>query len=93
MELDITMACKVVAKTLKMHCKVRDGFSAQLVDDRGKIIAEQEDGYVPGFMPGKHFGDYVILDIDIDTGMVENWKTPTAADIQEWIENVNARKL
>ena len=23
---------------------------------------------MPDFMPGQHYGDYVILDVDIDTG-------------------------
>jgi hypothetical protein len=34
------------------------------------------DGYVPDFFPGQHYGDYVKLDIDIDTGKIVNWKTP-----------------
>lgn len=76
---------QVQAKTLKIHMKVSDQFSASLVDQNGNEIHDQEDGYVPGFMPGNHYGDYVILDIDLDTGKIINWTVPTADQIQEWI--------
>lgn len=76
---------QVVAKTLKIYCKVRDCFTASLVDQNDETIHDQDDGYVPGFMPGDHYGDYVILDIDLDTGKVLNWKPPTAEQIQKWI--------
>ena len=85
MKLNITRPMQVEAKTLKIHMKVRDSFSAQLVDQEGQLIHDQEDGYVPGFMPGDHYGDYLILDIDIDTGQVVNWKRPSAAQLEEWI--------
>lgn len=77
---------KVNATTLKLHLKVRDEFSAQLVDDRGEVIHDQEDGYVPSFMPGDHYGDYVILDIDLETGKILNWQPPEAAQLCEWIQ-------
>jgi len=85
MELTITKPQTITAKTLKIHLKVCDGFSAELISDKGESIYDQTDGYVPGFMPGEHYGDYVILDIDIDSGVVTNWKKPTAQSIQEWI--------
>ena len=77
---------EVQAKTLSIHIKVSDQFSAQLLDQDGSVIHDQEDGYVPGFMPGEHYGDYVILEIDIDTGKINNWKPVTSEAIQEWIE-------
>ena len=86
MELEITKPQTVNAKTLKIHLKVADRFCAELVSDKGETIFEQEDGYVPSFMPGDHYGDYVILDIDIDSGVITNWKKVTRGDIQEWIE-------
>lgn len=85
MEIDQLKTIKVNAKVLKIHLKVSDRFCALLVDDEGKPIHDQDDGYVPDFMPGQHYGDYVILDIDIDTGHVLNWKKPSAESIQEWI--------
>lgn len=85
MELEIEKKVKVQAKILKIQLKVSDRFSALLLDQDGQIIHDQDDGYVPGFMPGEHYGDYVYLDIDIDTGIVMNWKKPTKAAIQKWI--------
>lgn len=75
----------VEAKTLKIYSKITDRFCAELVGKDGEQIFDQEDGYVPGFMPGDHYGDYLILDIDLDTGKILNWKPPTAEAIQEWI--------
>ena len=85
MKIGIKKEVEVEAKTLKMHLKVSDRFSASLHDQDGNEIHEQEDGYVPDFMPGEHYGDYVILDIDIDTGKIINWSPPTAEQIQSFI--------
>ncbi len=77
---------QVEAKTLSVHCKVSDRFTARLLDQNGETIHDQDDGYVPGFMPGNHYGDYVILDIDLDTGKILNWEPPSADEIQKWID-------
>lgn len=66
-------------RILSMSAKCSDLFSASLND--GKSI-KQYDGYVPEFFPSEHWGDYVILDIDIDSGKIINWKTPTAKDLK-----------
>lgn len=76
---------QVEAKTLHIYCKVCDNFTAWLADQNADEIHRQDDGYVPSFMPGDHYGDYLILDIDLDTGKILNWKAPTAEDIQEWV--------
>lgn len=75
---------EVEAKTLKIHTRVRDEFTASLLDENGNVLADYE-GYVPGFMPGEHFGDYIILDIDIDTGQITNWEVPSRAQIEGFI--------
>ena len=51
MKLGITMPVEVEAKTLKIHCKVCDNFTASLETATGTEIYAQEDGYVPSFMP------------------------------------------
>ena len=56
-------------------------FSASLVEG-GKQTGVY-DGYVPKFFPGNHFGDYVILHIDIETGKIVNWKKPTEKQLEE----------
>ena len=67
--------------TIHVSAKCSDLFSAFLREDN-KIIGEY-DGYVPDFFPGEHYGDYVILEIDIATGQILNWKKPTQAQLNE----------
>lgn len=86
MEISQTKQVRVNVKTLRIHCKVSDRFSYSLNDAEGEEIHCQDDGYVPNFMPGNHYGDYIILDIDLDTGVVTNWKKPTAAQIEAAIK-------
>jgi hypothetical protein len=70
---------------LKIRCKVTDRFTASLEDKDGHEVHDQDDGYVPDFMPGQHYGDYLMLDIDLETGKILNWKAPTPDQIQEWV--------
>jgi len=74
-----------MSKVLKIYCKVRDQFCAELKED-SKTLKDYE-GYVPDFMPGDHYGDYIELDIDIETGKILNWQKPTESDIQEFINS------
>ena len=67
---------------ISMCAKCSDLFSASLIDDNGKTIGEYE-GYVPDFFPEKHYGDYVELDIDIETGKILNWNKPTKKQLDE----------
>jgi len=64
---------------IKFRAKCSGMFSASLHD--GQTVKNYE-GYVPDFFPAQHWGDYVILEIDIDTGKILNWKTPTAQDLK-----------
>ena len=84
-KINMKKTVSVEAKTLKIHCKVTDRFCASILDQDGKEIFDQEDGYVPDFMPGQHYGDYIVLDIDLDSGQVVNWSTPSAEQVQEWM--------
>lgn len=84
MKTSIKKEVEVEAKTLQLYMKVVDGFAGTLVDQDGEELAVYE-GYVPDFMPGEHYGDYLILDIDIDTGQITNWVTPTSEQIQAFI--------
>ena len=86
MEIEATKTVKVNAKTILVHAKVCDSGSYVLKDQDGAVIKEAEQDYVPGFFPGEHYGDYLDLVIDIDTGVIVNWKKPSAQDVQEWIE-------
>lgn len=64
----------VDVKVMRVCLKVRDQFNATFHTNESSNTALFEyEGYVPGFMPGDHFGDYVELDIDLDTGRILNW--------------------
>ena len=73
-------------KTISISAKCSDLCNTQLVAEDGKILFEISD-YVPGFMPEEHYGDYVMLDIDVETGVIKNWKKPGAAAIDRWIKS------
>jgi len=60
-------------KIVKINAKCSDLCFTEVLDGNGNVIAEH-DGYVPEFMPGEHYGDYVELKIDIETGKLLNWK-------------------
>lgn len=87
MKIGIKKEVEVEAKTIKIHMKVRDEFECTIVDQDGQKIKDYE-GYVPGFMPEEHYGDYLILDIDIDTGQITNWVKPKQQEIQDFINGV-----
>jgi hypothetical protein len=85
MKIGMKKTVEVEAKTLRIHTKVRDMFQAYVLDQDGQEIGGQDDGYVPKFMPEDHYGDYLILNIDIETGQITNWKKPTQGQIEEFI--------
>ncbi len=85
MEINATKIVKVNAKTLSIHMKCCDTFECQIIDQDGQIL-KQYEGYVPKFMPGEHWGDYLILDIDLNTGQITNWKKLDASDVEEFIK-------
>ncbi len=76
---------EVTVKTVRINAKCSDLCITELIDEKGSSIVEC-DGYVPGFMPGDHYGDYIILDIDMETGKILNW-TPSKHDVQEFIDS------
>jgi hypothetical protein len=69
--------------TYSIHMKVCDQGIYRLLDSEEKELASLEDGYVPSFFPGEHFGDYIIFDIASD-GKILNWKKLTQKDIDNW---------
>lgn len=69
--------------TVSISAKCSDLCSTQLKDAAGKTLVDHS-GYVPDFMPGEHYGDYVILDIDVATGVIKNWKKPSQKTMEAW---------
>lgn len=68
---------------IKICGKTSDLFSANLIGDSGLPKGEPYDGYVPDWMPGDHYGDYIQLDIDTATGRILNWKCPSSKQLAE----------
>lgn len=85
MKINQIKKVQVEAKTLCIHLKVCDMFGGKILDHDGQTLVDKEEGYVPDFMPGEHHGDYLILNIDLDTGLITNWKAPTARQIENFI--------
>jgi len=85
MQINQQKTVQVDVTELHLHIKVRDGFAAGLKDAQGEEVGSYE-GYVPNFFPGQHYGDYLILNIDLETGQIKNWQKPAAADIEKMIE-------
>ena len=80
----------VCSKTLSVCLHVKDRFTAELKDDQG-IVLKNYAGSAPDIAPNFHV-DYIEIDIDIDTGALNNWRIPTpkgietiAALIYHWI--------
>ena len=92
MKINMQKTVQVEPKMLSICTKVSDRFTCQINDQDGKIIADQDDGYVPDFMPGEHYGDYIILEIELDTGIVKNWVRPTAEQIEEFIKRTKGEE-
>lgn len=72
-------------RKLTISAKCSDMFSAILYEDNKQVGNEYSD-YVPNWFPNPqadHFGDYVELQIDIDTGQILNWRKPTKAQLNE----------
>lgn len=59
----------------ELYMKVCDTGNYRLLDHAGEDVGgtdPDDTDYVPGFFPGEHFGDYLIL--DIDDGKITNWQ-------------------
>ena len=67
-------------RIIQFSAKCSDLFSATLQVDSGFV--GEYNGYVPDFFPGEHYGDYVQMKVDIDTGQILNWRKPTAKELK-----------
>lgn len=80
-------------RTLNVTAKCSDLFTASLTE---KTNNESESnvnrslgdyhGYVPHWFPNPesdNYGDYVVLEIDLNTGKILNYKKPTEKQLKE----------
>lgn len=68
--------------TAEIHYKVCDDGTYFLKEEDETIRLIKED-YVPNIMPGEHFGDYIILNVD-ETGKITNWVPVTQEMINQF---------
>lgn len=70
---------------LRVYIKTSDGFCGNLTDEKGQPVGEDYEGYVPSFFPNDG-EDYIDLEIDIETGKIENWKKPSAKQLEKFLK-------
>jgi len=76
------MKLKTMPAVMRINAKCSDLFSAVFADAAGNDVADYS-GYVPGFMPGQHYGDYVEIEIDLKTGQILNWQPVSLKAVNE----------
>lgn len=84
MDINFKDTKTVDVASMKITLKVVDQFYAEFFDRANMSVFEYE-GYVPEFMPGDHYGDYVELEIDLETGKILNWEQPEPKQIEKII--------
>tara|TARA_R110000796_G_scaffold58413_6_gene134970 strand:+ start:2016 stop:2246 length:231 start_codon:yes stop_codon:yes gene_type:complete len=73
-------------KTIKLCGKTVDRCAITYLDEKGEYVGER-DCYVPDYFPEQHDGDYIEFDIDVKTGQILNWKTPTQKQLKDSIQS------
>lgn len=68
-------------KSIFVTAKCSDACHISFMDENEKVIGERDD-YVPDFMPEEHYGDYIELEIEVETGQILNWKKPTQKQLK-----------
>lgn len=75
------------AGVISISVKCSDGFFADIKNHEGKRLAEYR-GYVPEFFPEETPGftdpDHVMLDIELKTGKIINWRKPSPAELEKF---------
>ena len=77
---------QVKIRVIEISAKCSDLFSMGIVSPSGQTNWKY-NGYVPEFFPDQHFGDYVMLRIDVNTGKILNWKKPNQETLTKAFES------
>ncbi len=70
-----------MSRILKISAHCQDRFSASVSGDK-----ELNNDYGPNYVPsdlGIGGGDYIDLEIDLDTGQIINWKKPSDETLKQ----------
>lgn len=84
LKIPVPRTIETEIKTVEVMAKVRDSGTYSIKDPQGNELKEH-DGYVPSFFPGND-SDYLDLIIDIDTGLILNWKKPSVEEMTEFFK-------
>lgn len=66
-------------KTIRISAKCVDSFTA-ILEENGNGLGEHY-GEIPGWFPND-CNEYIELEIDITTGHILNWVTPTKSELE-----------
>lgn len=73
-------------KKMVLCAKVSDRLNLTFCDEQDRPVFEYS-GYVPKFFPEadetwNNF-DYIVFEIDVETGRILNWKKPSESELNE----------
>lgn len=74
-----------IKRTIVLYAKTADCFHAYLKED-GLQVGSDYEGYPPRFLGD---GDGIKLEIDLDTGQIQNWKKPEFRDLSGFLTEEN----
>lgn len=92
MKIDVNKKVKVNAKMIEFRAKIRDEGSYLIYDDQGNLLAEAVNEYVPNDIIPGDYGDYIELQIDLETGQVLNWVKPSVDAVQQFVEQYKIKE-
>jgi len=84
MIIKVIQELEVEATTLRIRAIVNDEFRAYLRTPLGSNLFCQHGGKAPTFLPSCNDGQFIVLDIDLETGQIKNWGTPTPEQVRGW---------
>ena len=71
-------------KSIYITAKVGDLINGHVYDINDTVIISF-GGVVPEFFPSNNYGEYLNLEIELETGKILNWIPPTKEQINEFI--------
>lgn len=72
------------AKVINVRVYCPDRFNFEIKDSRDNILASGEHASIPDWFIGNS-DSALDLEIDLETGVILNWVTPTSEEVQDTI--------
>lgn len=85
MKIHVKKKAEVDVYMVEFRAKIRDEGTYVLYDQNKNILADATNEYVPDWIPGE-YGDYIELQIDVETGQILNWVKPSPEQLAEFID-------